>query len=346
MFACLFDGHPDIFHLIGETRFFVNFINVKNKNRLEDIDQLFLNLIGRKFTDNKFQSENKTKKPKDDIIKRDENWRPHELWTSIQNASSNIKADEDFLKSAIKTNDDKKIFLQLFSLLRKYFWKYNYSPRYILEETPDNELHLKKIFAMFPQAKVLHLVRDPFDVIESILKNQNRQGLMSYIYSWKKSLAIGIKYQKKYPKQYYFVKYENLVENTEQVMRQVADFLNIEFSDCLLRPTVHCGQEPWDCSDQSHQDIPAAIGQVDKRMLRKDARLRLGEEYMHIIGRFVGPEYNLFRWNKYKEYINKNIIKNILFKDYPGKNLKNMVKNTIKYFLYYDYGSYKNIEYF
>src|SRR3989338_5946711 len=40
MFACLFDGHPDIFHLIGETRFFVNFINVKNKNNIKKKEKI------------------------------------------------------------------------------------------------------------------------------------------------------------------------------------------------------------------------------------------------------------------------------------------------------------------
>lgn len=341
LLSCLFDGHQEAISLRGETRFFTQ-MDARSKM---DIDQHFLYLTGRPYN---WKTDKDPSQALGTYINRDKNWKSNHFWKDIQSTSADIVKDEENLKKVITTGDNRKIFLQMAELYKKYYWPHNYEPKYVLEKTPGNEFCLKQIFKMFPMAKVIHVVRDPFDIIESLLKSglpEKRQGLMNYIYTWKMSLAQGIKYKKKYPNNYCFIKYENLVENTGAVMRKLSDFLGIEYNKDLLHPTVKHGQEPWNSQGQSHQDVKIKVGTVGKDLLKKDARIVLGEDYMKIIGRFVGPEYKLFKWNKYNEYVDDKIIRNVLFGDYPRKNIKNVIKNLIKSLISWRACQYRDFEY-
>lgn len=335
----LLDGHRQILSLLGESNFFTQ-MDVRRK--IDDIEQYFFYLTGRAF-----DYGTKSKQVKGTFIIRDKNWEPHEIWNSIINVSKNINNDEVELKEAIKTKNDKKIFFKIVDIYEKYYWPHNNSPKYILEKTPSNEFYLKEIFELFPKAKIIHIIRDPFDVIESIFRGKDEkmreERLMLYINIWKRSFLEGIKYRNKFPQNYCFVKFENLIYNTKSTMEKLSHFLDIDFSDCLLKPTVHSGQELWE--SHTHQDISVSKGVVEKKLLNKDSTKELSREYMEIIGRFVGPEYKLFGWDKYKNYIEGGAI-NILFKNYPHKNIKNIIKNLIIYLESLKFCRVKDLNYF
>ena len=155
-----------------------------------------------------------------------------------------------------------------------------------------------------------------------------KERIMGYIFHWKESFAEGIKWKQKKPENYYFLKHENLVNNTEEETKKICNFLNIEFDDILLKPTDHSGTELF--KSHTHQKLKVQDGKVDKKLLEKDASRELGGEYMKIIGSFVVPEYKVFKWNKYKNYTGSGFGR-IFFQKYPNKNLKNTIKNIFKY---------------
>lgn len=322
----LLDGHPQILSMLGESNFFTQ---MDARRRINNIEQYFFYLTGRPFDYGKG-----AKQTMGTYIKRNKNWQPIDLWKNIIKNSRNIGSDELELKKAIKTGDQKKIFMAIANIYAKYNWPYDYKPKYVLEKTPGNEFCLDKIFHIFPNAKIIHIIRDPFDVIESIFRDKNenmrKDRLMLYINIWKSSLMQGLKYSKKYPQNYCFVKFENLISSTEVVMRKLCQFLEIEFHIDLLIPTNNSGKRLWE--SHTHQNMEVAKGIVEKKLLEKDAYNELGGEYMKIIGRFIGHEYSLFKWNKYYKYANNNPIIMLTVK-YPNKNIFNLAKNAKNYLI-------------
>ncbi len=322
----LLDGHPQILSMLGESNFFTQ---MNARQRINDIGQRFFYLMGRAY-DYKIQA----KQVMGTYIERDENWEPIDLWKNIIKNSRNIGSDELELKKAIKIGNHKKTFMAIANIYAKYNWPYDYKPKYVLEKTPGNEFCLDKIFYIFPNAKIIHIIRDPFDVIESIFRdkdeNMKKDRLMLYINIWKSSLTQGLKYSKKHPRNYCFVKFENLILSTEAVMRKLCQFLEIEFHNNLLIPTDNSGKRLWE--SHTHQNMEVAKGIVEKKLLEKNACNELGEEYMKIIGRFVGHEYGLFKWDKYYKYTNNNLVTALTAK-YPNKNIFNLAKNAKNYLI-------------
>lgn len=322
----LFDGHHQILSLIGETNFFTQ---MDQRDNLEDVNQKFFYLNGGAFDYSTGKRQIFGTK-----VKQGENWQQTVLWESIVKVSKDIEQDEEILKNAIQLNNKKDIFLTLARIYKKYYWPHKNNPKYILEKTPENEFYIDKIFKLFPKAKIIHIIRDPFDVIESILRikeeKKREKRLVSYVFIWKRSLQAGLKYYRKYPNNYCFLKFENLLNDTERVIKKLANFLEINFDYNLLKPTNHSGADLWE--SHTHQKIKVNKGVVDSRLLKKDSSNELSEEFMNIIGRFVGSEYKLFKWDKYSKYISNNFF-TVIFGNYPNKNFKEHFKYIIKYIL-------------
>lgn len=338
----LLDGHPEVLSLAGETNFFTQ---LTERSKLSDVEQYFLYLCGRPFNYTAHK-----KQPFGTYIHRNENWQPTSFWEDVLNVSDGVKAEEAAVKRAVRTGDDKRIFYTLTETYRKYFWPQNNAPRYILEKTPLNEFHLEEILKLFPRAKIIHMIRDPFDVIESRVKGKDKEviraRLMCYITMWKRSIRTAIEYKKRMPKSYCLVKFTDLVRYTRSTMAELARFLDIEMHDCLLQPTTHAGKDLWE--SHTHQGISVKKGAVEKKLLDKDSCRELGKEYTQVIGRLVGPECNLFGWRKYAQHINNNVpwtLFNIVLKNYPNRNLRDTARALTDYLLSLKSCSCKEINY-
>lgn len=118
-------------------------------------------------------------------------------------------------------------------------------------KTPTNEFFVDDIFDAFPNASFVHLVRDPRDVAVSRTSvpwaNLNLSvnpltfrddGWMS---RWEKSVSIGVDNVGKYKGQYILVRYEDLVHDTEEVVRDVCKICRLEWDPTILKMGGHPG---------------------------------------------------------------------------------------------------------
>jgi hypothetical protein len=122
--------------------------------------------------------------------------------------------------------------------------------------------YVPTLLEWFPEAKIIHTFRDPRAILTSHHKKllNKRQGLMeveredksqvffleppkpffdlmvvSYItISWLYAVRLHHKYQKLYPKNYYLLKYEDLVCKREETVKRLCKFLSIQFCDEML----------------------------------------------------------------------------------------------------------------
>ena len=96
--------------------------------------------------------------------------------------------------------------------------------------------YFKILLKLFPSAKVIHLTRDYRDHYLSMKKIDFEGNHLSLVcYRWRYSYNKIVDLMKKIPKQYYFIRYEDLVNDPEKEMTSICKFLNIEFHDSMLR---------------------------------------------------------------------------------------------------------------
>jgi hypothetical protein len=139
-----------------------------------------------------------------------------------------------------------------------------------VEKTPTNEFFLETLWAEFPDAKVLHVIRDPAAVYASRKRLEERalggfKNRRKALEDLARSLEIAAKNRARSGQgAYLIVRYEELVETTEEVMAGVAAFLGIEPDPVLLRPTV-ADLPTYANSSFSRHDHPGSVIAPDIR---------------------------------------------------------------------------------
>lgn len=107
------------------------------------------------------------------------------------------------------------------------------------DKTPGYVMHLPLIKQLFPDAKVIHMVRDGRDVIPSILKywsvGPQTTSLIETAFYWKKHVSRGIEFGPKLFGQNYFeLKYEDLVSMPETQIQKVCSFIGESYEAAMI----------------------------------------------------------------------------------------------------------------
>ncbi len=138
------------------------------------------------------------------------------------------------------------------------------------EKTPSHIYYVPTILEWFSNSKVVHTFRDPRAVFASELRRRKKYPprfpfslitwtgpLFGFLvalvvtYTWLKAVKLHFKYEKLFPGKYCLVKFEDLVTAPEKTVRDLCDFLEIEFQDIMLGQKVISkgireGQEGFD----------------------------------------------------------------------------------------------------
>lgn len=154
-----------------------------------------------------------------------------------------LEKDEDLkriqvnLPELIKELDiDKNIWINLFKgILDRYAEDENVQN--IGDKDPMNSGLLKVIKKHFPEAYVLHIIRDPRDVLLSRLKSEwgAKFPLLAHLGDHKVSLEKALKEGPElFGDKYIETRYEDLIANTDTEVKNICESLPIEFEDRML----------------------------------------------------------------------------------------------------------------
>jgi len=160
---------------------------------------------------------------------------------------------EEFLQHFLESDRSDRA---LFDLTMRFYA--NGKPIYG-EKSPAHIYKVPLLLEWFPNAKVVHTLRDP----RAIFVSQRRQWLrekmdsghyrilrkteitlmisvfLQVLLNWLRIARLHRQYQKRYPNNYYFVRFEDLVSDPEPTLKKVCEFLEINFSeDMLSQPVV------------------------------------------------------------------------------------------------------------
>lgn len=201
-------SHPEISLPTGESHFFIPFYqrrsefgNLKNKDNLKALlDEIYQ--AKKHFFDDDFHG-----------IRFD----------------SEILADRLHAMEVSTVQDTISALFQLNAQAEgKKYWG---------EKTPYYILHLSTIMEMFPDARIVHIVRDGRDCALSMLERRWDLRIFNIYhaaYIWNKYVTSGLEFGKRNPNIYFELKYESLLTTPQEVFRELCHFLNIEYSDSLI----------------------------------------------------------------------------------------------------------------
>jgi hypothetical protein len=104
----------------------------------------------------------------------------------------------------------------------------------------DKSLHTEhfadRIFEEFPDARIIHMIRDPRDRYASVRKRHGRdlRRVGAATGRWLGSTRAGRRNRARYPDRYLLVRYEDLARDPEGTMRRVCSFIEEEYSPAML----------------------------------------------------------------------------------------------------------------
>lgn len=113
-----------------------------------------------------------------------------------------------------------------------------------VEKTPFNEHFVRQIFAWWPQALCIHVVRDPRDNFASYRRKQENWTSRQFAASWRRSTREGLDHQKRFGKdRYMLVRYEDFTSAPAEMIQNLCAFMGISADESMLTPTR--GGKSW-----------------------------------------------------------------------------------------------------
>jgi hypothetical protein len=124
---------------------------------------------------------------------------------------------------------------RLFSIFHEHHASRRGRPRW-----GDKSLHTEyaadRVFAELPDARMIHLVRDPRDRHASVIRRYDgrTKGIGAVTGRWLLSERQGRRNAQRYPDRYLLLRYETLATSPEHTMRAVCDFIDEPFLPEML----------------------------------------------------------------------------------------------------------------
>ncbi len=96
------------------------------------------------------------------------------------------------------------------------------------EKTPGNIAHADRIWAAWPDAQMVHIIRDPRDVFASLVEGKKWDTPNEFAERWISTIGRGLRlnaHLNPSAKSYLAIRYEELIAAPEATMRRVIDFV-------------------------------------------------------------------------------------------------------------------------
>jgi hypothetical protein len=107
-----------------------------------------------------------------------------------------------------------------------------------VEKSPYNEYYTGQIFEWWPEARCIHILRDPRDNYVSYRRKHPDWQAEFFASNWRRSTRAGQENRQRYsPQRYHILRYEDLTQAPDEALRQLTGFLGIAWDPSLAAPT-------------------------------------------------------------------------------------------------------------
>jgi hypothetical protein len=235
LLVSLLDSHPQLLVYPNETFFFRGFVPEMRKRDLDEkvslAQRYLLHFFERVSND---PDNEKSEKPSQNQVFVDYAKTCQEM--SHQVDMNGLRHDGDLLSAAVIA-------------YARVNGKVSSDTKYWIEKTPYNEHFAQTIFNWWPDARCIHIVRDPRDNFLTYQRKHLGLSAEDFSVGWNSSLKAGLKNQENFGKDDYLIlRYEDLTIEPEKTLQELIDFLRIEDDDVLRIPTSD--GIPWEGNSQ------------------------------------------------------------------------------------------------
>jgi len=106
------------------------------------------------------------------------------------------------------------------------------------DKTPYYVLHIETLLEMFPDAQIIHIIRDARDCVLSVLRRRWDLNVFNTFIAaelWKKYVERGLQAGHKLgPSRYHQLRYEDLLSDPKGIMEEVCGFIGEAFRDSVI----------------------------------------------------------------------------------------------------------------
>lgn len=132
--------------------------------------------------------------------------------------------------------DSRRTTADLFDMLLWHIQQQRPGCRRLGEKSPGHLLFAAELLEMFPDGRVITIIRDARDVAISQEQSLGRSTLRAVL-GWRRDEHLHARYERTLPAdRYTSVRYEDLVTRPEQELRRLCAFVDEPYCDDMLRP--------------------------------------------------------------------------------------------------------------
>jgi hypothetical protein len=104
-----------------------------------------------------------------------------------------------------------------------------------------DEENMDAFFRIYPDGRLISIIRDPRNWFPSAARHRPHLygDIRQALDLWQKSARAMHRNKERFKDRVCIITFEDLIGKTESVMRYLAEFLAIEFDECLLMPTFN-----------------------------------------------------------------------------------------------------------
>ncbi|NEP14079.1 MAG: sulfotransferase [Symploca sp. SIO2C1] len=179
------------------------------------------------------------------------------------------------------------------------------------DKTPQHAIYLKEIKTIFPESKIIHLIRDGRDVAESLSRVLiGPKSIYGIAHRWRKYILSLQQFKNKINSDDFLeVHYENLVKDPEKELSKIFDFLGEAHSDVAQYITKTNRKEHYVNAATIHGSLNQSISGQKIGVFKNKFKLRQIEIIESIIGKeLTGSGYCLETSGKTQIKINEMIV--------------------------------------
>lgn len=137
-----------------------------------------------------------------------------------------------------------------------------------IEKTPNHAEYIPEILAVFPECKIIHLIRDPRDVVASIIA-ASRSWARYFPRAANDAARMWVRYVNEVgssrnllgENQFFQLKYEHLLSSTKEVIESLSTFLKIQWKQEELEKAIR--------KNDARSKIRKRGGEDSQKFLRK-----------------------------------------------------------------------------
>lgn len=149
------------------------------------------------------------------------------------------------------------------------------------DKSLDSEQHAEIIFREFPDAVMVHVIRDPRDRYASQATHRRaaRGKLASGVALWRWSVRLARRNRARHPTRYMVVRYEDIVGRPSETLQQICAFVGVRFSPEVLEVTSDDGDPAAARGRRPRLFTTASIGRYRRDLTPREIA------FVHLVAR-------------------------------------------------------------